>query len=135
MLVEAFRPGVLARRGLGADELRRENPRLVYCSLTGYGQDGPLAARAGHDVDYIALGGLLGTSRDAEGAARDAGHPDRRHDGRRSWPPSASWPRSRRASATGRGQVVDVSMLEGVLSLMTIPATRPGSRAAPSRTS
>ncbi len=67
VLVEAFRPGALARRGLGAEDLRRENPRLVCCSLTGYGQDGPMAARAGHDVDYIALGGLLGATRDAEG--------------------------------------------------------------------
>src|SRR5260221_367853 len=67
VLVEAFRPGVLAKHGLGPDELRRLNPRLVYCSLTGYGQDGPMAARAGHDVDYIALGGLLGTTPDAEG--------------------------------------------------------------------
>ena len=123
VLVEAFRPGTLARRGLGADALVRDNPRLVYCSLTGYGQDGPHRDRAGHDVDYIALGGLLGTTRGA--------------DGRPILPTTqiadmtgglvatigilaALQARER----TGRGQVVDVSMLEGILSLMTVPATR-----------
>ena len=58
VFVEAFRPGVLARRGLGATELLAANPRLVYCSVTGYGQGGPLASRAGHDIDYLAALGL-----------------------------------------------------------------------------
>ncbi|PYQ22998.1 MAG: carnitine dehydratase, partial [Acidobacteria bacterium] len=67
VLLEAFRPGTLARRGLGADPLRASNPRLIYCSLTGYGPQGPHAARAGHDIDYLALGGFLGGNRDAAG--------------------------------------------------------------------
>ena len=67
VFVESSRPGVLARRGLGPVELREANPRLVYCSLSGYGQGGPLASRAGHDIDYLALGGFLGTNRSADG--------------------------------------------------------------------
>jgi hypothetical protein len=107
VLVEAFRPGVLAKHGLGAPELRRENPRLVYCSLTGYGQDGPMAARAGHDVDYIALGGLLGTIRDAAGrpvlpATQVADMTGGLLATVGIWPPSG-------AGRGGRGQVVDVS--------------------------
>jgi crotonobetainyl-CoA:carnitine CoA-transferase CaiB-like acyl-CoA transferase len=60
VVFEQFRPGVLARLGLGHDVLRRENPRLVVCALTGYGQTGVLAQRAGHDLNYLARGGLLG---------------------------------------------------------------------------
>ncbi|MGE0454439.1 MAG: CaiB/BaiF CoA transferase family protein [Vicinamibacteria bacterium] len=67
VLVEAFRPGVLDRRGLGSRELLEANPRLVYCSLTGYGEQGARADRAGHDVDYAAVGGLLALNRDASG--------------------------------------------------------------------
>lgn len=58
-LVESFRPGVLARLGLGWDVLHARNPRLVLASITGYGQDGPWAQRAGHDVNYIAVSGVL----------------------------------------------------------------------------
>ena len=58
-LIESFRPGVLARLGLGWDVLHARNPRLVLCSLSGYGQDGPWAQRAGHDINYIATSGVL----------------------------------------------------------------------------
>lgn len=123
VLVEAFRPGALARRGLGAEALRAENPRLVYCSLTGYGQDGPLASRAGHDIDYVALGGLLGATSDGEGRPVLLGAQMADMTGgllATIGILAALQARER----TGRGQVVDVSMLEGVLSLMTVPATR-----------
>lgn len=59
VVVEGFRPGVMARRGLGYETLRDLNPRLVYCSLSGYGQSGPYEQRVGHDLNYIAVGGLL----------------------------------------------------------------------------
>jgi alpha-methylacyl-CoA racemase len=58
-LIEGFRPGVMERLGLGPDVLLAKNPRLVYGRMTGWGQDGPLAARAGHDINYIALSGML----------------------------------------------------------------------------
>ncbi|MEV1111316.1 CaiB/BaiF CoA-transferase family protein [Micromonospora sp. NPDC049751] len=59
VLVEAYRPGVAERLGFGPDVCRDRNPRLVYARMTGWGQDGPLAARAGHDIDYIAVAGAL----------------------------------------------------------------------------
>jgi crotonobetainyl-CoA:carnitine CoA-transferase CaiB-like acyl-CoA transferase len=59
VLVEQFRPGVIARLGLGYDKVRALNPRIVYCSITGYGQSGPRADEAGHDLNYIANTGLL----------------------------------------------------------------------------
>ena len=60
ILIEQFRPGVMERLGLGAATLLDRNPRLIVCSITGYGQDGPRAAQAGHDLNYQALAGLLG---------------------------------------------------------------------------
>jgi alpha-methylacyl-CoA racemase len=58
-LIEGYRPGVMERLGLGPDELLQENPRLVYGRVTGWGQEGPLAQAAGHDINYIAITGLL----------------------------------------------------------------------------
>ena len=59
VVVESFRPGVADRLGVGYEALSRRNPRVVYCALTGYGQDGPYKDHPGHDVDYAALAGLL----------------------------------------------------------------------------
>jgi alpha-methylacyl-CoA racemase len=59
-LIEGFRPGVMERLGLGPDEALARNPRLVYGRMTGYGQDGPMASVAGHDINYISLAGALG---------------------------------------------------------------------------
>jgi crotonobetainyl-CoA:carnitine CoA-transferase CaiB-like acyl-CoA transferase len=123
VLVEAYRPGVLARRGLGAAALREENPRLIYCSLTGYGPEGPLAQRAGHDLNYAARGGFLDANRDAEGRPVLPGAQVADMTGgllAAIGILGALVARER----TGRGQVVDVSMLDGVLALMTVPAAR-----------
>src|SRR5579884_1569059 len=59
VLVEAFRPGVAERLGIGPDECLERNPRLVYARMTGWGQSGPLANTAGHDINYIAVAGAL----------------------------------------------------------------------------
>lgn len=68
ILVEQFRPGVMKRLGLGFEVLSQINPRLIYCSITGYGQSGPNANRAAHDLNYMAESGLLGLSRGIDGA-------------------------------------------------------------------
>ena len=60
VLVEGNRPGVMERLGVGWDVLHARNPKLVMCSITGYGQDGPFASRAGHDLNYMATAGALG---------------------------------------------------------------------------
>src|SRR5918993_3306036 len=59
ILVEQFRPGVMDRLGLGYEAVRALNPRIIYCSITGYGQSGPRAGEAGHDLNYIGNTGLL----------------------------------------------------------------------------
>ncbi|HKW69397.1 MAG TPA: CaiB/BaiF CoA-transferase family protein [Candidatus Dormibacteraeota bacterium] len=67
VLVEGNRPGVMQRLGLGWDVLHAQNPRLVMCSITGYGQDGPFARRAGHDLNYMAIAGGLGLNGERDG--------------------------------------------------------------------
>jgi alpha-methylacyl-CoA racemase len=62
VLLEGFRPGVMARLGLDYEAVRAINPRIIYCAITGYGQDGPKAQRAGHDLNYVAETGLLALS-------------------------------------------------------------------------
>jgi crotonobetainyl-CoA:carnitine CoA-transferase CaiB-like acyl-CoA transferase len=69
ILIEQFRPGVMERLGFGYDALSRLNERLIYCSISGYGQHGPRAGEAGHDINYQAIGGLLGQSLAAGTAA------------------------------------------------------------------
>ncbi len=68
VLIEQFRPGVMERLGLGYEQLARINPGLVYCSITGYGQTGMRALKAGHDLNYLAESGLLGLTRASDGA-------------------------------------------------------------------
>jgi crotonobetainyl-CoA:carnitine CoA-transferase CaiB-like acyl-CoA transferase len=62
VVLEGFRPGVMDRLGLGYEALRAINPRLIYCAITGYGANGPRAQRAGHDINYLALNGVLSYS-------------------------------------------------------------------------
>ena len=62
IIVEQFRPGVMKKLGLSYEQLREINPRIIYCSITGYGQDGPLSLRAGHDINYIARSGIAASA-------------------------------------------------------------------------
>ncbi len=75
---EGWRPGVAARLGLSYDDVRAVNPAIVYCSISGYGQTGPLVARPGHDVNYQALAGALAPRSRDDTAARDSARPGRR---------------------------------------------------------
>jgi len=123
VFLEAFRPGALARRGLGPEPLLAENPRLVHCSLTGYGQQGPHAGRAGHDIDYLALGGFLCGNCDPEG--RPVLPIAQVADMAGALVATVGILAALQArERTGKGQVVDVSLLGGVAALMTLPATR-----------
>ena len=123
VFVEGFRPGVLDKRGLGPAQLLEAHPRLVYCSVTGYGQDGPHAARAGHDIGYGALGGFLGANRDGDGRpVVPATQVIDMTSGLLSVIGILAALQSR--ERTGRGQHVDVSLLRASLALMTVPLTR-----------
>ena len=110
-LVESFRPGVMDRLGVGWAALARRNPRLVYCALTGYGQDGPHRDRAGHDINYIAAVGILGAtgSPDAPPVLPAVQVGDLGGGMAAALGVAASlW----RASREGQGRFVDVSLLD-----------------------
>jgi alpha-methylacyl-CoA racemase len=119
VVIEGSRPGVMERLGLGPDVMMQRNPRLIYARMTGWGQTGPLARSAGHDINYIALTGALAA----------IGRP-----GEPAQPPlnlvgdfgggsmllafgiaAALWERER----SGKGQIIDASIVDGVASLMT----------------
>jgi crotonobetainyl-CoA:carnitine CoA-transferase CaiB-like acyl-CoA transferase len=130
VLVEGFRPGVMERWGLGAGALLGVNPRLVYCSLSGYGQDGPLAARAGHDINYAARGGLLDQVRDRDGGVVVPGAQVADMTGGMLAATAILAALIERARS-GRGRHLDVSLQGGILSLMTMAAARMAAGAPP----
>ena len=125
VIFESFRPGVVDKLGIGYETIRTVNPRIVYCAITGYGQTGPWAQLAGHDINYLATAGLL----DQIGS----------HDGRASGPPSipnlqigdllggALTPLLGvlaaviGAKSTGKGSHVDVAMTDAVLAHTIFP--------------
>jgi crotonobetainyl-CoA:carnitine CoA-transferase CaiB-like acyl-CoA transferase len=121
VVVEGFRPGVMGRLGIGYEILKQINPRLIYCAITGYGQEGPYREKAGHDINYISIAGLLGMN------------------GMRSGPPVIPGVQIADLAGgglhavigillglearhlTGEGQMVDVSMMDGSLAMMYVP--------------
>jgi alpha-methylacyl-CoA racemase len=128
VVLESFRPGVLERLGVGYERMREENPGLVYCAISGYGQDGPKRDASGHDMNYLGLIGLLGLTGErggepvqAAGQIADLGGGAlmaafgilaalRERDGSPGRPGS------------GEGQLVDVSMADGALSWLAMVA-------------
>jgi len=121
VLIESFRPGVAARMGIGYEDVRRLNPRIVYCSTSGYGQDGPYARWAGHDLDYLAVGGFLSTSgRRADGGPALPGATVADSAGGGMHAAIAILAALVRSAATSEGEYLDVSVAEGVLSLMSL---------------
>lgn len=115
VLVESFRPGVMARLGVGYETLRARNPRLVYCAITGYGQSGPWAARAGHDLNYIAQTGVLDETGLADGPPAIPALQIGDLLGGAMTAVTAILAALHRANATGEGGFVDVAMSEAVL--------------------
>jgi alpha-methylacyl-CoA racemase len=119
VVIESFRPGVAARLGIGFAEVEAVNPAIVYCSTSGYGQDGPQATWAGHDLNYLADGGFLAMSgRRADGgpALPGATIADAAAGGMHA--AIAILAALVSARRTGKGAYLDVSVAEGVLALM-----------------
>jgi crotonobetainyl-CoA:carnitine CoA-transferase CaiB-like acyl-CoA transferase len=123
VVLESFRPGVLQRLGLGYEQLKEVNPGLIYCAITGYGQDGPYRLRAGHDLNYAGYAGLL--------------HYNRGSNGEPAMPPTQLGDLAGGSymavtgilaalvgrNQTGEGRMIDVSMTEGVMSLLPLIST------------
>jgi crotonobetainyl-CoA:carnitine CoA-transferase CaiB-like acyl-CoA transferase len=114
VVLEQFRPGVLDRLGLSHATLMKENPRLVVCALTGYGQTGPLAQRAGHDLNYLARGGVLGFQGPADGPPQVPGFQLADVSGGLYTVIGIMGALMERAR-TGAGRIVDVAMIETAL--------------------
>ena len=118
-LIEGFRPGTMERLGLGPDSVLKENPRLVYGRVTGWGQTGPLKSTAGHDINFIAITGALAAIGTAE---RPVVPLNLIGDfaGGSMFLVTGMLAAVMAARSTGHGQVVDAAMCDGVISLMTI---------------
>jgi crotonobetainyl-CoA:carnitine CoA-transferase CaiB-like acyl-CoA transferase len=115
IVIEQFRPGVMSRLGLGYDDIVRDNPGVIYCSITGYGQQGPKAKIAAHDLNYVAEAGLLSLVADRDGTPALPPFP-LADIGGGSYPAVinillALFERS----CTGRGRYLDISMSDNVL--------------------
>ena len=120
VLLEGFRPGVVGRLGVDYESVRKVNPNIIYCSITGYGQDGPFRDRVGHDVNYLSFSGVLNL----------IGEPDR--------PPSIPGIQIADVAAggmnaaigillalfarekAGRGQYIDISMTDGMVGFLPL---------------
>src|SRR5580692_10129800 len=118
-LIEGFRPGVMERLGLGPDICLARNKRLVYGRMTGWGQDGPIAHIAGHDINYIALSGALAAIGEPGGPPVPPLNLIGDFGGGALYLAMGVLAGVLSARATGKGQVIDCSMVEGAASLMT----------------
>ena len=118
VLVESFRPGVMDRLGVGYSALSESNPKLVMCSISGYGQTGPLKDRAGHDINYVSLAGVMGMSGRQPAPPPVAGVQLADLAGGGLWGAVGILAALLAARAGGRGRHVDVSMCEGSLAFL-----------------
>ncbi|MGO8905303.1 MAG: CaiB/BaiF CoA transferase family protein [Solirubrobacteraceae bacterium] len=136
VVLESFRPGVLDRLSVGYERMREENPGIVYCAISGYGQDGPKRDSSGHDMNYLGLIGLLGLTGErggepvqAAGQIADIGGGAlmaafgimaalHERDGSPARPGAAGTG----TGGSGEGQLVDVSMADGALSWLALVA-------------
>src|SRR5690348_9162508 len=123
VVLESFRPGVMERLGLGYEQLKEVNKGIIYCAISGYGQTGPYRLRAGHDLNYAGYAGLL--------------HYNRAPDGEPAMPPTQLGDLAGGSymavigilsalvgrTQTGEGRMIDVSMTEGVMSLLPLATT------------
>lgn len=120
VLLEGFRPGVMEGLGLGPDMAFERNPRLVYGRMTGWGQQGPLAASAGHDINYIALTGALHACGDKDGPPAAPLNLIGDFGGGTLYLAMGVLSALYERQTSGRGQIVDAAMLDGAASLMTV---------------
>ena len=120
VLVEGNRPGVMARLGVGWDVLQARNPKLVMCSITGYGQDGPFASRAGHDLNYMATAGALGLNGAQDGPPVPLSVQVADIGGGGLAPAVAILAALVEVGRGGQGRWIDASMLDGAVSWLTL---------------
>jgi alpha-methylacyl-CoA racemase len=124
VLLEGFRPGVLDRLGVGYETLRERNPGIVYCAITGYGQTGPNTERAGHDMNYLGLTGLLGLTGEPGGRPIQSAGQIADIGGGALMAAFGVLAALHERRRSGEGQLVDVSMTDGALSWLAMTAAQ-----------
>jgi crotonobetainyl-CoA:carnitine CoA-transferase CaiB-like acyl-CoA transferase len=124
VVLESFRPGVLDRLGCGYKALRAVSPGLVYCAISGYGQDSPLRQRSGHDLNYLALAGLLGLTGERDGPPVQPAGQIADLGGGALMAAFGILAALRERDRSGEGQLVDVSMTDGTLAWLAMVAAR-----------
>ncbi len=124
VVLDGFRPGVLDRLGVGYGRMREINPALVFCAITGYGQDGPYAQRAGHDMNYLGLVGLLGLTGAKDGPPVQSAGQIADLGGGGLMAAFGVMAALHERERSGEGQMVDVSMADGALSWLAMVAGR-----------
>jgi alpha-methylacyl-CoA racemase len=122
VLVESFRPGVMDRLGVGYRAVSDRNEGLIYCAITGYGQEGPRAHEAGHDLNYIGYGGVLGITGTRDGPPAIPGVQIGDLAAGAMSAVIAILAALHRRDGTGRGEFCDVAMLDGIVSWLSIHA-------------
>ena len=123
VILEGFRPGVTARLGIDYESIKKINEKMIYCSVTGYGQDGPYRNMVGHDVNYLSFGGVLGLNGEAGG---DPVIPPIQVADMAAGGMNAALGIMAALIArqrTGRGQYIDISMLDGIVAMLPFPAS------------
>jgi crotonobetainyl-CoA:carnitine CoA-transferase CaiB-like acyl-CoA transferase len=124
VVLESFRPGVLDRLGVGYERMREENPGIVYCAISGYGQDGPNRDRSGHDMNYLGLIGLLGLTGERDGPPIQSAGQIADLGGGALMAAFGILAALRERERSGEGQLVDVSMADGALSWLAMVAAQ-----------
>jgi crotonobetainyl-CoA:carnitine CoA-transferase CaiB-like acyl-CoA transferase len=124
VVLDGFRPGVLDRLGVGYERMREANPAIVFCAITGYGQDGPYAQRAGHDMNYLGLVGLLGLTGAKDGPPVQSGGQIADLGGGALMAAFGVMAALHERRRSGEGQMVDISMADGALSWLALVAGR-----------
>jgi alpha-methylacyl-CoA racemase len=124
VVLDGFRPGVLDRLGVGYERMRERNPAIVFCAITGYGQDGPYTQRAGHDMNYLGLIGLLGLTGAGDGPPVQSGGQIADIGGGGLMAAFGVMAALHERRRSGEGQFVDVSMADGALSWLAMVAGR-----------
>jgi len=120
VILEGFRPGVMDNLGLGYSDINKVNPGLVYCSVSGYGQNGPLRDKAGHDINYLALAGILGITGTREGVPVVPGVQIADIGGGAMLAAVSILAALIARERTGEGQHIDVAMLDGAISWLSM---------------
>jgi crotonobetainyl-CoA:carnitine CoA-transferase CaiB-like acyl-CoA transferase len=123
VILEGFRPGVTDRLGIGYAKMKQVNERLIYCSVTGYGQDGPYKNMVGHDINYLSYGGVLGLT--GEPGRKPVIPPIQVADMAAGGMYAAIGILAALVvrQTTGKGQYIDISMMDGIVAMLPFPAS------------